>query len=286
MVKESICAYDGSMTYPIAAQTKEENHMRTGAQLYTVRNYTQNEKDFKDTIQRIAKMGYTTVQLSAIGRDLRPEWLRSVCDEAGLSIVLTHSDSNRILYDTEALIEEHKALGCQYIGLGSMPEKYRSPEWLYHFARDYMEPARKIAHAGMLLMYHNHNFEFQKFTAQEAPDQTPKRVMEHLAEWFDENELGFTLDTYWVQAAGADVCQWIRLLKNRIPCVHLKDMEMTGNGAVMAPVMEGNLNFPGILKELEDSVCQYLLVEQDICQTSPFDCLQRSYDNLARAGYR
>ena len=75
-------------------------------------------------------------------------------------------------------------------------------------------------------------------------------------------------------------------MKNRIPCVHLKDMEMTGNGAVMAPVMEGNLNFPGILKELEDSVCQYLLVEQDICQTSPFDCLQRSYDNLARAGYR
>ena len=85
--------------------------MRTGAQAYTVRAYTQNEKDFSFTMKKIADMGYQTVQISAIGKDIRPERVREICDEAGLEIVLTHSDANRILYDTENLIREHDILG-------------------------------------------------------------------------------------------------------------------------------------------------------------------------------
>lgn len=258
--------------------------MMTGAQLYTIRAYTQCEKDFARSMKRIAGIGYKTVQISAVGRDIRPERIREICDEEGLEIVLTHSDVNRILTDTERLIEEHDIMGCKYIGLGAMPDKYRTPEWLACFAEDFREPAKKIAAAGKLLMYHNHNFEFRKVRAEGADGQ--KRMIEYLCEWFSPQELGFTLDTYWVQAAGADVCQWIGLLKDRIPCVHLKDMGMSPEGAVMAPVMEGNLNFDAILKALEGTSCEYLLVEQDVCQGSPFDCLKISYDNLAAAGYR
>ena len=199
--------------------------MRTGAQLYTVRACTQNEKDFAFTIKKIADMGYKTVQISAIGRDIKPERVREICEKEGLEIVLTHSDPNRILYDTDRLIEEHNIMGCQYIGLGAMPDKYRTKEWITHFMDDFREPAKKIAAAGKLLMY-------------------------------------------------------------RIPCVHLKDMTVDGFAQQMAPVMEGNLNFPAILKTLENTSCKYILVEQDTCQGSPFDCLKTSYDNLAAAGYR
>ncbi len=261
--------------------------MKTGAQLYTLRAYTQTEKDFAYSIEQVAKMGYKAVQISAVGKDIKPQQMRKICDDAGVEIVLTHSDQARVLNDTERLIEEHDIMGCKYIGLGSMPDKYRTPEWLYHFALDYKKPAEKIAKAGKLMMYHNHNFEFRKFAAEGAPDADPKkRVIEYLADWFTPEEMGFTLDTYWVQAAGADVCDWIAKLGNRIPCVHLKDMEITENGAVMAPVMEGNLNFPAIFKALEQTCCEYMLVEQDVCRTSPFACLQTSYDNLAKAGYR
>ena len=201
--------------------------------------------------------------------------------------MLTHSDVNRILYDTEKLIAEHEILGCPYIGIGSMPEKYKTPEWLSHFAEDFREPAKKIADAGKLLMYHNHNFEFRRLKAEGTPGTEPRRVIEYMMDWFKPDELGFTLDTYWVQAAGGDVCEWIRLLADRIPCVHLKDMAVEEGGAVMAPVMEGNLNFPAILKALENTSCKYMLVEQDVCcQGSPFDCLKMSYDHLAAAGYR
>lgn len=261
--------------------------MKTGAQLYTVRAYTQNEKDFACSMKKIAEIGYTTVQISAIGK-IAPQRVREICDENGLQIVLTHSDVNRILNDTDALIREHDIMGCDYIGLGCMPEKYRTKEWLSHFMEDFKEPAKKMAAAGKLLMYHNHNLEFEAFEAENIPNASPKkRIIEYLLEGFSPEELGFTLDTYWVSAAGGDVCQWIRILKDRIPCVHLKDMQVKGFNQLMAPVMEGNLNFPAIFKELENTCCKYMLVEQDICtQGSPFDCLKTSYDNLAKAGYR
>lgn len=252
--------------------------MILGAQLYTVRAYTQTEKDLDETLRLIAEIGYKTVQISAIGGSIKPEKVKELCDKHDLMIVITHSDPNRILNDTENLIKEHRLMGCNYIGLGSMPDKYRTPEWIEHFAEDYKEAAKRIKDAGMLFMYHNHNFEFAKAKG--------KYYMDYLIEGFESDEMGFTLDTYWLQMAGTDVYQWIERLQDRIPCVHLKDVAMNKYEAVMAPVLEGNMNFKKILELLEKTNCKYLLVEQDICQESPFICLKKSYDNLSALGYR
>ena len=170
-------------------------------------------------------------------------------------------------------------MGCDYIGIGMMPQKYASPQWLWHFADDYKEAAKKIAAAGKLLMYHNHNIEFQKFDG--------KLVIDTLLESFAPDELGFTLDTYWVQMGGADVCDWIEKLADRIPCVHLKDMAVKGWEPIMAPVGEGNLPWGKILATLEKcGKTKYLLVEQDVCQESPFTCLEKSYKYLNSLGYK
>jgi len=252
--------------------------MVLGAQLYTVKNYIQNEKDIRFTLKKIAEMGYTTIQVSGIGK-IKPEILKEICDELSLQIVLTHTDPNRVLNDTEQVIKEHDIFTCDYIGIGSMPHKYRTPEWLSHFAMDFKEAAKMIAEAGKLLMYHNHDFEFEKYQG--------KRIMETLMEDFSPQEMGVTLDTYWVQAAGADVCEWLDILKDRIHCIHLKDMTISGGKQTMAPVMEGNMNFPAIIKKIKEiNKTKYLLVEQDICEGSPFDCLQTSYNNLRKLGYK
>lgn len=250
--------------------------MKIGAQLFTLRTYTQTPEDLDYTLSQVAKMGYETVQVSAIG-PMPPETVRALCDKHGLPIVLTHTDPLRILRDTEAVIREHDILGCPYIGMGMMPEKYRHPEWFHRFIEDYKEPAKKIAAAGKLLMYHNHNLEFQKFGG--------RLVMESLMEAFTPEELGFTLDTYWVQMGGADVCAWLEKLKGRIPCVHLKDMAVEGMQPIMAPVGEGNLPWKKILDTIvAQGGTQHLLVEQDTCQGSPFDCLDASLQNLRAMG--
>lgn len=251
--------------------------MIIGAQLYTVRNYIQTEKDIERTMKKIAEIGYTTVQISAIGK-ISPERLREICDQNGLKIVLTHTNPDRILNETEEVIKEHDILGCDHIGIGAMPEKYRTAEWIAMFGEDYKLPAQKIAAAGKRLMYHNHNFEFAKVNG--------KLLIEWLLEMFTPEELGFTLDTFWVQAAGCDVCQWIEKLSGRLPVIHLKDMTVQGFERKMAPVGEGNLNWPAIYKAFENAGTQYMMVEQDSCDGSPFDCLQTSYENLKKAGFR
>lgn len=252
--------------------------MNIGAQMYTLRMYTQNEKDLRRCLKKVSEIGYTEVQLSAIG-PIAPERVKALCDEYGLSIVLTHTPPDRILNDTKAVIEEHRLYGADYIGLGMMPEKYLSEEWFPHFKKDFKEAAKEIAAAGKLLMYHNHDIEFEK--------RGGGRIIERLAEDFTEQELGFTFDTYWVQAAGGDPVLWIKKLKGRIPCIHLKDMETRGRKSLMAPVLEGNMNFKGILDAVKaQGGTEHLLVEQDYCQESPFICLEKSYKNLAKLGYK
>lgn len=250
--------------------------LKLGAQLYTLRNFIQCEKDIDISLQKVAEIGYKTVQVSAIG-PIKPERLRELCDKHGLEIVLTHTAPERILNDTENVIREHDILGCKYIGIGAMPEKYRDSIWISQFKKDFGEAAKKIAASGKLLMYHNHNFEFQKFNG--------KRIIETLMEDFAPDELGFTLDTFWVQAAGADIMDWLDILGDRIPCVHYKDMDVEGFQHIMAPCMEGNINFAKITdKLLEIGKTEHVLVEQDICKGSPFDCLETSYKNLMGLG--
>ncbi len=253
--------------------------MLIGAQTYTIRNYTQNEKDFRESMKRIADIGYECVQLSAVG-NIPVEVQREVCDAYGLKIVLTHTNPDRMLTDTEGVIRDHNVLGCDYIGIGMMANKYQTAEWIDQFAKDYAEPAKKMRDAGKYFMYHNHNLEWSKLN-------DGRRIIDVLLEQMPADLMGFTLDTYWLQAAGCDVVKWIKKLQDRIPCVHLKDMAVHGRETRFAAIGEGNMDFPEILATLKElGKTKYLLVEQDDCYgESPFDCLETSLKNIRKMGY-
>ena len=124
-------------------------------------------------------------------------------------------------------------------------------------------------------MYHNHHFEFIKMNG--------KTILESICEDFSPEELGITLDTFWVQMAGGDPAAWLEKLSGRVPCIHLKDMAY---GNKMAVIGEGNMNFDRIFEKAEKSGTEYMLVEQDDCYgENPFDCLKRSYDFLKSRGF-
>lgn len=251
--------------------------MRVGAQLYTLRMFLQTEADIRRSLKQVAEMGYDSVQLSGLG-PIDPATIKAICDENRLDIVLTHNPAERILNDTEQLIEEHKLYGCEYIGLGALPEKYRQADWLDYFAVDYQAAVQKIRNAGMKFMYHNHHFEFQKIN--------DKTMMEAILDSFDADLMGVTLDTYWLQAAGCDLLAWLEYLKERIDCVHLKDMKIVGHEQRFAAVGEGNMNFPAILERLSElGQTKYLLVEQDTVEGSPFAALEASRKYLKHLGY-
>lgn len=142
--------------------------MELGAQTFTVRDYMQTTWDFREAMKRIAEIGYTCVQLSAVG-NVPVQAQRDICDEYGLKIVLTHTNPDRMIADPEGVIRDHDILGCDYIGIGMMNPKYQRAEWIDQFAKDFTTPAKKMRDAGKLLMYHNHNLEWTRL-ARRPPD--------------------------------------------------------------------------------------------------------------------
>lgn len=254
--------------------------MKIGAQLYTIRNYTQNEVDLGRALEQVAKIGYEVVQLSAIG-PIAPKTVKNLCDQNGLKIVLTHTPEARFLNDLDKVIEEHQMYGAKYVGLGAMSEKYRNEGWLPRFAEDFEGPARKLKEAGLKFMYHNHAFEFVHLS-------DGRTMMEHLLEMMPADIMGITADTYWLQFAGVDVNAWMAAHADRLPCVHLKDLVPAGFEVHMAAVGQGNINYADILKTLSaNGVTEYALVEQDNCYGEyQLDCLKKSYDHLVKLGYK
>ena len=250
-----------------------------GAQLYTVRHKTQTLPDFSETLARVASMGYTTVQVSGTC-PFPAEWLAAELKKNGLVCAITHTSPDRIVKETETVIREHEVFGCDYIGLGGTPGGIDTEGGYARLCSIVDAAGRSIAAAGKKLMYHNHDHEFARETKNGKP------YLLRLADDYGGDILGFTLDTYWVQAGGATVTSVIRALSGRLDCVHLKDMTFD-HGMKMAPIGSGNMDFEPILSELEKAGTKFALVEQDDCyDDDPFDCLKQSYAYLSSLGLK
>jgi len=247
--------------------------VKIGAQLYTVREFTQTAKGFAETIKKVADMGYKYVQVSGIG-PIPAQEVADICKSHDISIAITHTNPTRIKEETDAVIAEHRIMGASYIGIGMMPGDYeRNAAGVRRFITDYAPAAEKIHANGMTFMYHNHDFEFEKYDG--------KRMIEYLME--ELPLAGFTLDTYWVQAGGADSSEWIKKLSGRVDVLHLKDMAWAGGKQLMAEVMEGNLNWESIYEACHLAGVKYAMVEQDDCYgQDPFTCLEKSLENIRR----
>ncbi len=252
--------------------------MIIGAQGYTIRDYVKDKQGIIKSIERLSSIGFHALQLSAFG-EFEPQFMKELCDKHDMEVAVTHSAPKRILEDTKKLIEEHKVLGCNRIGIGSMPEKYiGSLEGARAFIKDFTPAMDMLHYEGMKLHYHNHAFEFQKDNGTVPFDV--------LINESDPEKLSFILDTYWVQVSGRTVARQIERLSGRIEVCHLKDLSIINNEQRMAPVYEGNLCWEEIMPALEKAGVIFAMIEQDNCYgEDPFDCLSRSLNNIKKAGY-
>jgi sugar phosphate isomerase/epimerase len=251
--------------------------MKIAAQLYTVRDFTQTAEGIEESLKKVKEIGYDAVQVSGFG-PIDPEKLKELLDEIGLEVCATHIGFDRLKNDLDSVIKEHKLWGCKHVGLGIMPEEYRdSAEGIRKFIKEITPIARKIKNNGLQFIYHNHNVEFAKYG--------DKTGMDILFEESDPEVFDFEIDTYWIQAGGADPAEWIRKVNNRMNVVHFKDMTVDGWDPLMAEVGEGNLNWERIIAACKENEVEWACVEQDICPGDPFDSLEISLNNLKKMGF-
>jgi sugar phosphate isomerase/epimerase len=230
--------------------------MKIAAQLYNAREYTRTPQDIEATLRRTKSIGYDVIQISGFGPcdpDLIAAWTR----EIGLEVCVTHTPWPRLADPAELkkVIAEHKKMACPIIGLGSRPGDVfpNSYEGWTRFIKKANEITRQIKGEGLEFSYHNHDFEFEKWDGVTAMDRLIEETPGML----------ITLDTFWVQAGGANPLKYIKKLEGRIKVVHFKDFRIVNRTRQFAEIGEGNLDWDEIIPLCKATGIPCAAIEQD-----------------------
>ena len=246
-------------------------NLKLGIQLYTMRQYTQNKKDYAACMERMAQIGYKYAQNSGIGAEVTPDFVAEVSKNTGIKIILTHTDAKAILENTDKVIEDHLKYDCHAIGIGGCPYGHNKEAYL-RFCEDYAPAIEKIKKSGLVFLYHNHRVEFEKYDGEYGLDIIKNNS--------DPDGLKLTFDAYWAAAAGVDPADYIRKNGGRIFCTHFKDMAVKKDACVMTELLTGNLNYDGIIAACRATDLVWNFVEQDTVYIDAFESVKISHDNM------
>ena len=248
-----------------------------GIQLYGVKNSMQ--KDFEGTLAAIKEMGYEYVEFAGyFGRT--SDEIKALLDKLGLKCVSAHQSLDFFDEAPEKGVDFLKNFGVKYVVIPWYEkEKLAGTEYWNATAEYFAKNAELLAKNGMVLGYHNHDFEFKKIEG--------KFIHDYIFEAVPEGKIVPELDTCWVHYAGLDPAAKIREFAGKVDIVHLKDFNCKelGGGPAYAlidadgnpmdvpskadnafrfmPLGMGRQDFASILAACEDSGTEIVIVEQD-----------------------
>lgn len=246
---------------------------QVAAQLYTTRDLCQTPAGLAATAKRLRAIGYTAVQVSAVGPMPESE-LKSILTGEGLAICATHEPSQEILDEPAKVVDRLGRLGCT---LTAYPYPsgidFGNPAHVETLARKLDAAGAVLRAAGITLGYHNHAIEFVKHEG--AP------VLDYLYSHTNPKHLVGEIDTFWIHYGGGDVVEWVGKLRGRLPFIHLKDYGFTTeNKHTWCEIGAGTLPFKRIIAEAEASGCEWFIVEQDTCPGDPVESLRQSFEYI------
>ncbi len=249
---------------------------QVGVQLYTLRDFLQTPEDFQETLQKVADIGYKSVEIAH--RPMSEDELAGLCAEKGLVVCASHESTDDILNNPARVIEHLEEFGCRYAVYPYPGElDLQSRDVVVDLIRGLEQSGRALKEAGKILAYHNHDMELNLLDG--------KPVLERLFAETGKDHLHAELDTYWLHVAGASPEAWCAHMRDRLPLLHLKDcLPEDGDKPRFGEIGSGTLDFKRIIATAEVSGCEWFIVEQDVCPGDPFESLEKSFrfihDNL------
>lgn len=251
--------------------------MKVGIQLYGLRNSM--AEDFEGTLRAVRDLGYEYVEFAGYFGHTGAE-IREILDRLGLKCVSVHQSLDFFEEDPEGKIAFLKEFGVKYnvIPWYGKEKLAGTPGWDETLAK-FRSAADFFRDHGMMLGYHNHDFEFATYEG--------KYLHDYIFEGVSADRIIPEIDTCWVKYAGLDPAEKIRQFCGRVPIVHLKDFTCTklGGGPVYAlidasgeskggasreetgfefrPVGMGMNDFASILAACDECGTEIVIVEQD-----------------------
>lgn len=191
--------------------------MKTGVQLYMVRDCIGSEEQIVSTLKSIKEAGYDAIELCGFLMDPKYDWLKLV-QESGLEVCASHEIFEEMIEDSDKFIKKAKDFKTDYmVCAGTLKTDAESLASVKDMIAKLNELGKKFKDGGIQLLYHNHNMEFAK------PDGGDKTMMELLIEGTDPELVWFEFDSYWTAIGGANPEAWMKRLGKRQRYHHIND---------------------------------------------------------------
>lgn len=237
---------------------------RPGLQLYTVRDAL--AADLDGTLRRVADIGYCEVELAGLP-GVTAFAMRAGLRRHRLHVPSMHASYDRLRRDLASVLEEARILGASYLVCPSVDveERTTAGDWK-RTCQTLTGIGRAVRSHGLVLAYHNHDFEFAPFDDGTTPFGL-------LTTETDPRDVKLELDVYWVAKAGLDPVQCLKDGGDRIVLVHLKDLGPDGS---TVEVGGGVLDMARIVRTALLVGARHLFVEQDD-STDPLASITTSF---------
>jgi sugar phosphate isomerase/epimerase len=237
---------------------QQQRPYRMGLQLFTMR--AAMSTDVAGTLKRIADLGYEEVETygfdpQGIGYYRMPaKTFAQLLRDNNLATPSGHYDLNRFVTTSEddlkrymdRCIEGAKLLGQTYVTWPFLDPGSRTLDSFKTVARRLNLIGQQAKAAGLLVAYHNHDFEFVEHHGQIGYDIVLKET--------DPALVKLQIDLYWIARASAlSAAEWFKRQPGRFVMWHVKDMHKIsrdytelGNGAVDFSQIFPHARFAGL----------------------------------------
>lgn len=240
-----------------------------GLQLYTVRDDT--SENMEKTLRAVRELGYQTIELAGFGNS-EPGAIHCTLEEIGLTASAAHISLDDLEHRLDEVFSEMRKIGCTKIVCPYLPEERRMNAKDYHELASLLNQIDEACKmAGFMLVYHHHDFEFLEYDGKTGMDIL-----------LNETSLSIEADVYWLAKVGLNPGEWIKSHHDRIVLLHLKDMNSTGDFAVLG---EGDLDLTGIMQAAQKCHLDGWFVEQDESRGRAMDDVAKSMAYLKAQGW-
>jgi sugar phosphate isomerase/epimerase len=233
-----------------------------GIASYTFRDQWKN--GVPETLDIIQKMGFKTYEGGA-PKGVDPVEFKKMLADRGISIPSTGTGFEELESDPQGVADRAKALGASYVMCAWIPHAGGQ------FSKADADRAIQVFNAGgkvlkengITFKYHVHGYEFQPYGSG--------TLFDYLVENTDPDYVSLQMDVMWTHFGGGDPVGLLKKYGKRWVSLHLKDFrkgapkDMTGGTGPEndVPLGEGELDFPGILREANKIGIQHFFVEDE-----------------------
>ncbi|HVY27400.1 MAG TPA: hypothetical protein VHB79_12670 [Polyangiaceae bacterium] len=244
---------------------------RVALELATLHEHLKTTEDAARSLAQVREIGFERVTLGVT--TAAAVTLKQQADAAGLTIVGAHADAREIVEQPQRVADMLSTLGCRLVVFPQPHVPLATLDQVFALCDELSRAGEVLRSRGQQLCYRNHALEFRRLGG--------KAILDWIYERTDPILVQGALDTYGVQAGGAEPAGYCARLSGRLPLLLLQDYAISAqNEPFEAALGDGNLSLSRILREAEAAACDWYVVGQGSKVEAPFAAIARSLTYL------